>query len=286
MNPSSGRRYPDFLCIGAQKAGTTWLHENLSAHPGIWLPPVKELHYFDQLYVDTPGHQQAADERRREKAKQVLARAGADGSVESRVAELIATGTVSDDWYGSLFAFAPPASSCGEITGAYALLPSEGVDHIVRLMPAVKILFLIRDPIDRAWAHVQMLYRRGSPHAQRQFKPLATLEIDPRVLARSTYSATLRTYRARIDERSIWIGDFDRVVTDPGGLLRSVCAFLGVEFDERHFPDMHRKVHAGLARDMDAAAYERLRAALEPEYDELAEILPAAARRWKARHFG
>ena len=41
---------PDFLGIGAQKAGSTWLHTNLKAHPGIWLPPVKEIHYFNHSY--------------------------------------------------------------------------------------------------------------------------------------------------------------------------------------------------------------------------------------------
>ena len=39
--------YPDFLGIGARKAGTTWLHHNLRQHPQIWMPPQRELHYFD-----------------------------------------------------------------------------------------------------------------------------------------------------------------------------------------------------------------------------------------------
>ena len=40
--------YPDFLGIGAQKAGTTWLGRNLQAHPEVWMPRVKEVHYFDE----------------------------------------------------------------------------------------------------------------------------------------------------------------------------------------------------------------------------------------------
>lgn len=40
-------RFPDFLGIGAQKAGTTWLHENLRSHPEIFLHDAKELHFFD-----------------------------------------------------------------------------------------------------------------------------------------------------------------------------------------------------------------------------------------------
>ena len=39
--------YPNFLIIGAQKAGTTWLDRNLREHPKIWLPPEKEIHFFD-----------------------------------------------------------------------------------------------------------------------------------------------------------------------------------------------------------------------------------------------
>lgn len=42
-----GLTFPDFLGIGAQRAGTTWLHENLRSHPQVFLPKKKEQHYFD-----------------------------------------------------------------------------------------------------------------------------------------------------------------------------------------------------------------------------------------------
>jgi hypothetical protein len=42
------KKFPDFLIIGAQKAGTTWLHRNIQTHPQIWMPKEKELHYFDE----------------------------------------------------------------------------------------------------------------------------------------------------------------------------------------------------------------------------------------------
>ena len=40
---------PDFLCVGVHKGGTTWLYQQLESHPDFWMPPLKELHYFDQL---------------------------------------------------------------------------------------------------------------------------------------------------------------------------------------------------------------------------------------------
>jgi hypothetical protein len=47
---------PDFLCVGAQKAGTQWLYDQLQHHPDFWMPPIKELHYFDgRLVRATPA---------------------------------------------------------------------------------------------------------------------------------------------------------------------------------------------------------------------------------------
>jgi len=41
------KKLPSFLCIGAQKAGTTWLHNMLRQHPELFLPETKELSFFD-----------------------------------------------------------------------------------------------------------------------------------------------------------------------------------------------------------------------------------------------
>src|SRR5690242_8404543 len=48
-NCVAGDPSPDFLCVGAQKAGTSWLYRQLEPHPDFWMPPVKELHYLDNL---------------------------------------------------------------------------------------------------------------------------------------------------------------------------------------------------------------------------------------------
>ena len=45
-------KLPSFLCVGAQKAGTTTLHSLLGLHPMIFLPPRKEVHYFSLHYKE------------------------------------------------------------------------------------------------------------------------------------------------------------------------------------------------------------------------------------------
>ena len=281
-----GLRFPDFLCIGAQKGGTSWLYMNLDRHPDVWLAPVKELHYLDQLYAKREG-----EEEWRQRGQRALARlarlrpARADGSDEA-VGALFATATVSDEWYGSIFALAPSGSICGEMTPSYALLPDDGIRHLVALNPDAKILFLVRDPIERALADMRMLLNRRDRHPRGQTPPHRDDEVDSEVLKLSRYSETLRRYRRHIDERAIWIGDFDRLAGDAQALLRDVCTFLGVKFDERLFPEMRQKVNVGVSRVVGGAAYDRLKEELEPEYDELAQIIPESASRWKTRHYG
>jgi len=55
---------PDFLCVGVHKGGTTWLYQQLDSHPDFWMPPLKELHYFDQLSrVQRSSSSRCRDER-------------------------------------------------------------------------------------------------------------------------------------------------------------------------------------------------------------------------------
>lgn len=42
---------PHLVCIGAQRSGTTWLHECCATHPEICTSPIKKLHYFDAQYL-------------------------------------------------------------------------------------------------------------------------------------------------------------------------------------------------------------------------------------------
>jgi len=117
-----------FLCIGAQKAGTTWLHEMLSRHPGLCLPKQKEVHFWDW--------------NRRKGLR----------------------------WYSNQFQLRPNSSSIhrkreeihyGEITPCYAVLPEYDIAEIKYLFPNVKIVFLARDLVERAWSALLMELRNA-----------------------------------------------------------------------------------------------------------------------------
>jgi hypothetical protein len=50
---TEGMTLPQFLGLGAPKSGSTWLHHCLAAHPDVFVPPEKELHYFCHFYHHT-----------------------------------------------------------------------------------------------------------------------------------------------------------------------------------------------------------------------------------------
>ncbi|MCR5877530.1 sulfotransferase domain-containing protein [Phenylobacterium sp. J367] len=112
----------DFIIAGVQKGGTTALFDYLSDEPRIALPRVKEVHFFD-------------DE--------------------------------GQDWaqpdYGAYHAHwdAPPdGRPRGEATPIYVYWPNS-LERIAAYNPAMKLIVLLRDPVQRAWSHWRMEYARG-----------------------------------------------------------------------------------------------------------------------------
>jgi hypothetical protein len=123
-------RSPDFLILGAQKCGTSWLHHHLSRHPGLWLPPEKELEFFSYArHLDDPGLP--------------AYRATFDPAGERLAGEATA----------SYFWTHADSPWCEQPEGFQRDIPG-----VVRaaLGPELRLLILLRDPVERAlsaWAH-------------------------------------------------------------------------------------------------------------------------------------
>ena len=188
---------PDFLGIGAQKAGTTWLWENLRRHPEIFVPEKKELHYFDNKF-ERPLREYA---RRFEDAR---------GRVK------------------------------GEITPAYGVLPRERIRFIRAIMPRVRLILLIRNPVERAWSQAVMdlVVRSGRAVGEvPEAEFLAFLESE-RSVSRSLYCRMLDNWLSCFPSEQLYVGFFDDIRERPRELLGELFAHLRVasEVDWEGFP--------------------------------------------------
>lgn len=181
-------KLPDFLIIGAMKAGTTTLYEDLLAVPGLWLPPHKE----PQDLID-PGVETAQG------------RAG----------------------YGQKYAACPPGALAGDASTAYAKRPthSDVAPRAARVLGCdTRIIYLIRDPVQRIVSQYHHLW--GLEIEQRPLNR-AVLE-DPQYIAYSRYDWQLVPWRATFGSDNILVLRFEEYLADRQGTVARICAFLGV----------------------------------------------------------
>jgi hypothetical protein len=184
----SDSKLPDFLIIGAQKAGTTSLASYLTAHPQVVAPKRKEIHFFDLNFH-------------------------LDSDLDS---------TKDVDWYRSHFPIGRRARLkallrgkrllSGDATPYYLLHPLAALRAFM-VVPAARIIIMLRDPVDRAYSHYHHEIRLGEE----------SLSFEEAIAAEDSRIA----------------GEEERILDDP----------LYASFSYQHFTYLKRGLYAGQIRD-------------------------------------
>jgi|YNPMSStandDraft_1061717.scaffolds.fasta_scaffold11919_4 hypothetical protein len=287
--------FPDFLGIGAQKAGTTWLHHNLARHPQIWLPPVKELHYLDH---DPPslrrrlfGRAEHLASARAHLRAQLLA--WLRGAVDADLGWAMRCCLLprSDDWYATLFP-SRPGRLCGEICPGYARLDRARVASLRERAPRLKLIYLLRNPLDRAWSMVAMHFRSktGNSDLCRFDEEAAWRRITDRKMAsHGDYLANLAVWESIYPPEQIYVDFFDRLQEEPREFLRGILEFLGVDASDATIPeDVSTRRNAGRGERPPPGLRARLVHHFRPQLEALhARFANVYTRRWldEARSF-
>ena len=181
---------PSFICIGAQRCGTTRLHRILTEHPGIQMTTSgigefnKEIHYFDQLVSEKPL-----------------------------------------EWYEMHFS---EQKVSGEITPAYSILSKDYINLIRDYLPHTKIIFIVRNPVDRIWSQIRMMktsWRQNTTDSI-NFHQLVSLFDSPAVELRSDYLRTYLNWTSAYGIENLLTLSFDELLTIDG--LKKLFRFLGV----------------------------------------------------------
>ena len=173
----------------------------------------------------------------------------------------------TDEWYEHIFS---PAGGRvkGEFTPAYCAIGEEGVAHVRRLMPDVKLIYMIRDPYARAMSSLRMLLERD----RRRKRTPAELAAQPVFVKKGDYASNIPAWEAAFDPAQILYIPFGRVKSDPLGVLRDVEAYLGLEpFDQ--YPMVTEKVNATGKKKVviPGEVSDHIRTMTEPQYPFLAE---------------
>ena len=195
------KKLPSFFVVGAQKAGTTTLHDWLAIQSGVTLPAIKETHFFSEEEKFAKGLQ----------------------------------------WYSQWYKQIPMDSIVGEIDPEYMFFP-EALDRIRRTIKgSLNFLFLLRNPLDRAYSQYQMSKGRG--HEDLTF-PEALVRENERMqaadnrfaldnhsyLARGRYCEQILRFKNKFSDSSLMFIKFDDLFLGDKKLkiYSEICDFIGI----------------------------------------------------------
>lgn len=197
------KRLPDFIIGGAPRSGTTWLYHLLDRHPDIYMakPVAPEPKFF------------LVDE---------LYEKGIDFYI--------------DNWFSGL----PEGRICGEKSTNY-LESAEAARRIQKHLPAAKLIFILRDPVERAFSNYLWSRMNGLEHED--FETALALEKErERTLpekfryarpyayfSRGLYADLLLPYFEYFPKDRILCLRFEDIIDCPAGLTVRLHGFLDIE---------------------------------------------------------
>jgi hypothetical protein len=224
----------NFIGIGAQKAGTSWLYNNLHKLPDFDLLPIKELHYFDRdTRYPSPNKLSETKLYRRllsrtwtkRFVKEIFTALSKRDFNRVKWAIKFSLANYDDAWYLSLFSDLNGIK--GEFTPSYSILEVEDIQRMYALAPGEKLLFILRNPNQRVWSAYR--YSKGKDKDfsfNETTSDILKYMYAEGQLKRSDYLSTLANYTKIYPEEQILICFYDAINDCPEKLLREVVQFL------------------------------------------------------------
>ncbi len=241
---------PVFLLgVGCQKGGTTWLHDYLQSHPQVNLGFTKEYHVFDVLHnVPGCGHFRHYYESRARQQRELRGDGQPiDPGLEKQLGFYDSTASYYD-YFKELVQEKPETRLVGDITPSYAGLPASAFSEIRKQLLergfSVRVIFLMRDPVERVWSQIRML-RRDRP-GDAQFSEVSEAELIRKryrglpCAFRTRYELTIQNLESVFPADELHYNFYERLFNDDS--IRDISEFLRLEFDAGP-PDFSRRIN-------------------------------------------
>lgn len=233
---------PDFLCVGMQKAGTRWLHDQLRAVSGAWMPPIKEINYFNKSSFK-PGNIKDLKKLSRRFFDFKNPHRALDRKFLADFERGLIRENYNDDWYFSLFAN-KGSNVSGDISPGYSGLNDVQVSSVAEKLPDTLVLLLLRHPVDRAKSAMSMYVRNG----QLREEDIQSLEGVKNALSKKSISK--HSYPSQIWQR--WVMHFgserckyffmEDIRDNPEAVRAQASEFIGLDSPKFKLPaDFNRK---------------------------------------------
>ena len=214
---------PDFLMIGPQRTGTTWLSRYLVQHPDVFIPAEKELYYFNYLMEQGAlFHSTKLTwylHKFEPSMRDFLRLNGMNLKMMGRLPK------TSLDWFQY-----KKARVFGEATASYAAMDESLIAEVLTLNPHIKIMMMVRNPIERAWSHAKkdLLKARKRSLKDVPFSEFSAFYQRDYQKRCGQYQSMIALWEKYVDKDCFLIQKFSDVKENPTKLFDRVCEFLEV----------------------------------------------------------
>jgi hypothetical protein len=238
---------------------------------------VKELHFFDEKITDDRrwaelrhGTDAAAVRWRRQLATERRFRDADPTPIEASRRDWCGRYFFDEttvEWYRSLF---PDGGPRGEITPDYATLDETQISAVVKVNPDIKVIYLLRNPVDREWSAAQMAIRSGRRDADSVLKGRHL---------QSKYHQNLTRWRRELKPGNLYVGFYEDLEERPTELVRDILTFIGADASaEVELPT--GRPNAGNIATIPRAYARVLAERLHGSLETLAPIVGGPAEAW------
>ena len=220
---------PNFVCIGAQKAGTTWLHYNLKDHPDMWLPPVKEFHYFNRVRANEAllgdwemPHPAGLYNRylKNQFPPNLNNIRWLRNYYEYKLSKRSYLGLFDDKYTNG--------KVCGDITPGYSTLDISGVRYAQKVLGSeTPIIFILRNPIDRSWSAAKMMTRYyKKDYNDNSYADITALLKKPHITLCSDYANIISRWRDYF--KNVHVLTYDKLCSSPTEFLEDISNLINI----------------------------------------------------------
>lgn len=259
---------PSFILgAGAQKAGTTWLHRVINQQPHADLGMLKEYHTWDALYSPLCSDFLVNEDE-------------ATNPEEALRSKLQNAPENYRDYFLSLVS--DSVGITGDITPSYCLLEPTHLIEIQNLMCdfQIKVVFLMRDPVERIWSMMRMGWRRSGKDMNCLDSEAASQLLikwirEPYAYERTNYPRIIKTLNAVFPAESIFYGFYESLFMPHQ--IEALASFLGIEIGQAA---ANRKVNASPVVPLSVPARKEARDYLSDIYDYCAKEFPETLALW------
>ncbi|MBM4146913.1 MAG: sulfotransferase [Nitrospira sp.] len=275
-----------FLCVGAQKAGTTWLHSQLSSHSQITFTNVKEIHYFNTIHNGSilltqrkVEHIERLIKNNKFALMQYFTNLSRGLPVDEKLRKLLSP--VDDKWYCDLFKD-KKGIYAADFSPEYALIGEEGFRHVRRLSQNRKIVFIMRDPISRAASAIRYFYKtKGTDISVVPIDEMTKLAETPTIIQMSSYGDTITHLDKVFDGKDVKYLFYEDMMSNKQEHIEKITTFLEINNIKLSESSLEKRVNETESFELPLRISEILAERLTHVYDEVSNRFKYVPKSWR-----